>query len=88
MEMTPKAGMLLLMGVAGLFVILVGMMGMVTADCPRPIVWFPEARWHCTAFSGAAALGTLMTLVGMIGGPMVALYADMRKHRKSGADIL
>ena len=42
MEMTPKTGILLLAGTAGLLVILVGMMGMVTADCPRPIVRFPD----------------------------------------------
>ena len=86
MEMTPKAGMLLLMGVAGLFVILVGMMGMVTADCPRPIVWFPEAQWRCTAFTAVAALGTLMVVVGMIGGPIIALIEDVRKGRQAGRE--
>ena len=87
MEMTPKTGILLLAGTAGLLVILVGMMGMVTADCPRPIVWFPEARWYCTTFTAATALGTVMVLVGMIGGPALALYADVRKSRQAGPEI-
>ena len=87
MEMTPKTGILLLLGTVGLFVILVGMIGMISVDCPRPVVWFPEARWHCAAFTAATALGTLMVLVGMIGGPAVALYADVRKSRRAGPEV-
>ena len=86
MEVTPKVAAMLLVLVAGVFLVLIGVMGTVTADCPRPIVQFPEARLHCTAFTSLAALGTLMALGGGITAPIAALLADIRKGRQAGRE--
>ena len=86
MEVTPKVGAMLLVLVAGVFLVLIGVMGTVTADCPRPIVRFPEAQLHCTAFTSLAALGTLMALGGGIIAPVTALLDDIRKGRQASRE--
>ena len=86
MEMTPKVAALLMMLAIGLFLILLGVMGTVTADCPRPIVLFPEERMYCAGFTTATALGTLMALAGGISAPVVALYQNIRESRKAGPE--
>ncbi|MDE2786139.1 MAG: hypothetical protein OXL37_05690 [Chloroflexota bacterium] len=87
MALTSKAAVMLAVFVAGVWLVLIGLMGTITADCPQPIVRFPEEQMHCTAFTVVTALGTLSVLAGAAGAPAIALYADIRKGKKSDTGV-
>ena len=53
--------------VAGCPLLLIGLMGFVLGDCPRPIVQFPTTQVHCTVYISATAASVLLLTSGAAG---------------------
>ena len=52
---------------AGCPLLLIGLMGSVLGDCPRPITQFPATQAHCTVYISATAASLLLLTVGAAG---------------------
>lgn len=74
-----KASMWSLMAlVAGCLLLLIGLMGLVMGDCPRPVEQFPLPQAHCTAFISTTAASFLL-IVGAAVGILIAIIGEGKR---------
>ncbi len=79
----PKSAFVFLMVLlTGCFLVMVGLMGAISADCPRPLLQFPILPPHCAALAGCASMGLLLFLVGAIGTSVAGIYDAISQDRK------
>lgn len=70
--------------VAGCPLLLLGLMGLVMGDCPRPIVQFPLPQAHCTAFIGATAASFALIVGGAVGILIAIICEGINEGRGVG----
>ena len=74
----------LMMIVAGCLLLLVGLMGLVMSDCPRPVVQFPLPQAHCTAFLSATAASFLLIVGGAVGMLIAVISEGINEGKEVG----
>lgn len=83
-----KANMWSLMAlVAGCPLLLIGLMGLVMGDCPRPVEQFPLPQAHCTAFISATAASFLLIVGGAVGILIATIGEGISEGKRVGRNV-
>ena len=83
--MSKAAFGFLMVLIAGCFLVMVGVMGSIFGECPRPVVQFPMAQLHCSALTSCTFVGLLLMLVGGIGTSVAVIYHEIRPGQSDWA---
>lgn len=76
----------LLIFTSGCIVLMIGLMGSISGDCPRPVFPFPMPQAHCNALTAIAGVGLALMLVGGFGTAATGIYGAIVQDRRIGRD--